>query len=247
MVSASKAKRLAKKAGGGSSSTSSNNSTVTSSKQQNDDLVKATSKLSLNNKATNSAKGDALAQELEIHKAMTCTGVLSSLPTSRDVRIENFTLSSLGKLLITETSLELTFGRRYGLLGENGCGKSTFLKSLAARQVPIPEHIDIYLLNEPAPKTTMTALNFVLEEARKEIQRLEDLADDILSNDGPESTLLQDIYDRLDAMDPSTFESRVSSILWGLGFDGPKMTTHTQDMSGGWRMRVALAKALFIS
>lgn len=48
---------------------------------------------------------------------------------------------------------------RYGLIGQNGCGKSTFLECLAAREVPIPEHMDIYLLAEEAPPTELSALN----------------------------------------------------------------------------------------
>ena len=74
------------------------------------------------------------------------------------------------QILVTETTLEFNFGRRYGLIGPNGCGKSTFLKSLAAREIPIPEHIDIYLLNEEFPPTEMTALKAVIEYAEKEIK-----------------------------------------------------------------------------
>lgn len=47
---------------------------------------------------------------------------------------------------------------RYGLIGQNGCGKSTFLECLAAREVPIPEHMDIYLLAEEAPPTDLSAM-----------------------------------------------------------------------------------------
>ena len=53
------------------------------------------------------------------------TGVLSSLKASRDVKITSVSLVFHGRVLITDTTLELTYGRRYGLLGENGCGKST--------------------------------------------------------------------------------------------------------------------------
>ncbi len=62
------------------------------------------------------------------------------------MKIANFTLSSYSNELIQDATIELTIGRRYGLIGANGSGKSTFLKCLARREVPIPDHIDIYLL-----------------------------------------------------------------------------------------------------
>lgn len=48
--------------------------------------------------------------------------------------------------------------RRYGLIGPNGCGKSCLLKALGARDLPIPEHIDVYLLDREIPATDLTAL-----------------------------------------------------------------------------------------
>ena len=66
------------------------------------------------------------------------TGVLSSLKQSRDVKLSSVSLVFHGRVLITDTVMELTYGRRYGLLGENGCGKSTLLKAIANREFPIP-------------------------------------------------------------------------------------------------------------
>lgn len=60
--------------------------------------------------------------------------------------LQSFSLNFLGMVLVEDTTIELNYGRRYGLIGRNGCGKSTFLQCLAAREVPIPEHIDVYLL-----------------------------------------------------------------------------------------------------
>ncbi|CDF33106.1 unnamed protein product [Chondrus crispus] len=165
---------------------------------------------------------------------------------ARDIKIGAFSLNFHNKVLIEDTMIELTVGRRYGLIGANGCGKSTFLRVLAERQVPIPEYIDIHLLSEEAQPSEESALDYVINSAKKEVARLEARSDDILTEDGPESELLQDIYDRLDELDPSTFESRASTILCGLGFDSVTIKKKTKDMSGGWRMRVALAKALFI-
>lgn len=174
------------------------------------------------------------------------TGVLASLSTSRDIKITSVSLTFHGKVLIQDATLELNYGRHYGLLGENGCGKSTLLKSIAAREYPVPESIDIYLLNEPAEPTEFSAIEYVVREAEHELKRMEDLVEEILEKEGPESATLEDLYERIDEMDPTTFESRASVILIGLGFNSKTILKKTKDMSGGWRMRVALAKALFV-
>lgn len=183
--------------------------------------------------------------KLAIEHGRVASGVLTSHRDSRDIKIEQFSLSFHSQSLIQEGTIELNFGRRYGLIGANGSGKSTFLKCLAAREVPIPEHIDIYLLSEEYAPTEMTALEAVIEECQKELTRLEQQMEDIMSED-PESTLLDDIYERIDALDASTFEVRAATILNGLGFTDERMRYKTKDLSGGWRMRVALARALFV-
>lgn len=63
------------------------------------------------------------------------TGVLTSRPTSRDIKIDGFSLSLNGVELIQDCSIELTIGRRYGLIGSNGSGKTNFLQCLAGREV----------------------------------------------------------------------------------------------------------------
>ncbi|KAF2718369.1 hypothetical protein K431DRAFT_315035 [Polychaeton citri CBS 116435] len=174
------------------------------------------------------------------------TGVLASLESSRDVKITSASLVFHGKVLFNDTTIEVNFGRRYGLLGENGCGKSTLLRSIDKREFPFPEQVDIYLLNQGAPPTNTGALEWVVNQAEAEMARLEKLSEDILESEGPDSPKLEDIYERIDSMDPSTFHTRASLILTGLGFNKKTIDKKTKDMSGGWRMRVALAKALFV-
>ncbi|KAH0367515.1 ABC transporter domain-containing protein, partial [Aureobasidium melanogenum] len=174
------------------------------------------------------------------------TGVLASQEASRDVKITSASLVFHGKVLFNDTTLEVNYGRRYGLLGENGCGKSTLLKAINAREFPFPDHIDIYLLNEGAPLTDLGALEWVVRQAEEELARLERLVETILEENGPEDPRLEEIYERMDGMDPSTFQTRASLILTGLGFNKKTIHKKTRDMSGGWRMRVALAKALFV-
>eukprot|EP00736_Rhodelphis_marinus_P007888 Rmarinus@m.23668 len=182
-------------------------------------------------------------EKLASHRS--CTGVLLSQKYAHDIKIGGFSIMQYGKLLIEDTQIELTIGRRYGLLGANGCGKSTFLQALAYREVPIPEHIDIFFLNKEAEPSEMTALETVVHHAKKEIERLEKEAESIAEED-PECDGLQDIFDRLDELDPDTMESRAAHLLVGLGFTKRMMEKKTKDLSGGWRMRVSLAEALFV-
>lgn len=123
------------------------------------------------------------------------TGVLASIQSSQDVKIISASLVFHGKVLITDSTLEISYGRRYGLLGENGCGKSTLLKAIDKREYPVPDHIDIYLLNEGAPKTDLGALEWVVKQAELEMERLEKQSEEILETEGPEAPQLQDIYD----------------------------------------------------
>lgn len=91
----------------------------------------------------NASSGDLLSlplggpqAEKAINDVMRCvTGVLSSRPTSRDIKIDGFSLGLNGVELIQDCSIELTIGRRYGLLGQNGCGKTNFLCCLAEKEV----------------------------------------------------------------------------------------------------------------
>jgi len=168
-------------------------------------------------------------------------GVLASQPESRDIKIEQFSLSFHGRVLIENATIELNYGQRYGLLGHNGSGKSTFLATLAAREVPIPDHIDVYLLKEEAEPSEMNALDYILAEAKKKVETLEaEIEKMSMDPENLDEMALQGLYDRLEEMDPNTFEAKASSILTGLGFDNEMMRRSTKDMSGGWRMRVTL-------
>jgi ATP-binding cassette subfamily F protein 3 len=62
---------------------------------------------------------------------------------SKDIKVDGIDVSIAGKRILTDTSLTLAYGRRYGLVGQNGVGKSTLLRALSRREVSIPTHISI--------------------------------------------------------------------------------------------------------
>ncbi|XP_077226781.1 ABC transporter F family member 1-like [Tasmannia lanceolata] len=176
----------------------------------------------------------------------TCTGVLCSHPLSRDIHIESLSVTFHGHDLIVDSELELNYGRRYGLLGLNGCGKSTLLKAIGCRELPIPDHMDIYHLTREIEASEMSALEAVISCDEERLQ-LEKEAEALAAEDDGGGEALDRIYERLEALDAATAEKRAAEILFGLGFSKKMQAKKTQDFSGGWRMRIALARALFMN
>jgi ATP-binding cassette subfamily F protein 2 len=205
--------------------------------------AKASSSSSSSSSAADKAANGIAALKLSDR---TCTGVLASHPLSRDIHIESLSLTFHGHDLIVDSELELNYGRRYGLLGLNGCGKSTLLTAIGCRELPIPEHMDIYHLSSEIEASDMSALQAVIccDEER---MKLEKEAEILSAQDDGGGDALDRIYERLEALDASTAEKRAAEILFGLGFNKQMQAKKTQDFSGGWRMRIALARALFMN
>jgi len=187
---------------------------------------------------------------------ITCSdGSTAGNHRSRDILVENLSLLYHGRHLLKETTLALSFGRRYGLLGYNGCGKSTLTTAVGNRLVPIPSYIDIFHLSSEIEASELTALEAVLavDEERAQLEHEANKMSEMMSNeDLPQdeadalSAQLADLYDQLDLLDSATAEKRGAEILHGLGFTAEMQKKKTREFSGGWRMRIALARALFI-
>lgn len=189
-----------------------------------------------------------LQKDMELNaEARACTGVLGVHPRSRDIKIDNFSITFHGVEILSDTKLELNCGRRYGLVGLNGCGKSTLLSALGRREVPVQDHIDIYHLTREIPASDKTAIEAVLDVDQERI-RLEKLAEELVQyNDEESQEQLMDIYERLDDIGADKAEAKAAYILHGLGFNKEMQQKKCKDFSGGWRMRIALAKALYVS
>ncbi|CAN4081435.1 unnamed protein product [Withania somnifera] len=147
----------------------------------------------------------------------------------KDITIENFSVAARGKELLKNTSVKISHGKRYGLVGPNGMGKSTLLKLLAWRKIPVPKNIDVLLVEQEVVGDDRTALEAVVSaneeliKLREEAASLQNSAasvgqneDDIAGDDIIDK--LSELYEKLQLMGSDAAEAQASKILAGLGF-----------------------------
>ncbi|MBL8676054.1 MAG: ABC-F family ATP-binding cassette domain-containing protein, partial [Alphaproteobacteria bacterium] len=161
------------------------------------------------------------------------------------IKLENLTVRMAGRTLIENLSLTLNEGHRYGLIGRNGTGKSTFFKILLKMLHPdsghlvIPARVRLGHIAQEAPSGSATPLEVVMAADQERLELMRKLE----GTDSSEN--IADIYESLIAIDAFTAESRASEILAGLGFSQKMQKESLSTFSGGWRMRVSLASLLF--
>ena len=195
-----------------------------------------------------------IANAMELVNITTSTYADKIHPNARDVHVTGLTLILAGKVLLQESDLTLSWGRRYGLVGFNGCGKSILLTLLGRRMLPLPLRMDTYHLagEHPASEETALAAVMAVDGERTALEAAAAaLEEDITGEDTPEQAALSDrlaeVYERLEEMGADQAEARASQILFGLGFTADMQRKACRDFSGGWRMRVALARALYLA
>lgn len=188
---------------------------------------------------------------------------------SKDIKIDTFDLYvGDGQRILSDAQLHLSFGHRYGLVGQNGIGKSTLLRALSRRELNVPKHISILHVEQELRGDETKALQSVLDadvwrkqlltEETKINERIEEIENlrkefeeeslEVKKLDNERSDLeehLQQISEKLIDMESDKAEARAASILYGLGFSTEAQQKPTNTFSGGWRMRLSLARALF--
>jgi ATP-binding cassette subfamily F protein 3 len=149
-----------------------------------------------------------------------------------------------GRLLLDGASLTVDPGRRIGLVGRNGAGKSTLLRAIAGDLQPdggeirLANRARLGRVKQEAPEGESSLVEIVLEGDPERLALLREA-------DSAAPERLAEIHERLRTIGADTAPARAATILSGLGFDAEAQARPVSSFSGGWRMRVALATALF--
>lgn len=160
--------------------------------------------------------------------------------------------------LFRDVSIQLSPGRRIALVGANGVGKTTLIEILLGTQDPDagnvhrPTNLSIgYLPQELEDELKGSVLEVTLQGAAQIVglqQRLLELQDQLTGLEGPDQDQLLSEYgetqSQFEQLGGYAIESEAQRVLAGLGFDPESVRSDVLELSGGWRMRVALAKLL---
>jgi len=160
--------------------------------------------------------------------------------------IRDLTIRIAGRPLLDGASLQIDTGRKVGLVGRNGAGKSTLLRAITGELHPDGGEIRLAArarmghVAQEAPGGDDSLLDTVLAA---DAERAALLAE---AEAHPDPARLAEIHDRLIAIRADSAPARAGAVLSGLGFDAAAQARPSREFSGGWRMRVALARALFV-
>lgn len=166
--------------------------------------------------------------------------------TNLDIKIENFDLSVGDKNLLKNTNLNINYGRKYGLIGPNGMGKTSLLNAISKKELDIKNNkLEIFLVEQEITSSNTSVLDTILS-SDLELNHLKTQQKEMEENGINDLEKYNQLMDRIKEYDIDKKKPEAHKILYGLGFDNNQQLEPTKNFSGGWRMRISLGKALFM-
>jgi len=163
------------------------------------------------------------------------------------ITANNLGLDRGSKNLISASSFTIHPNHKVGLVGANGCGKSSLFAALLGQLQPdtgdlsMPSSWSIATVKQDTPALEQSALDYVMD-GDKEFRQLEAKLEQARADDN--GALEATIINQIDAINGYSLPARAGELLHGLGFLQPQLANPVKAFSGGWRMRLNLAQAL---
>ena len=165
------------------------------------------------------------------------------------LRITNLTLARGAKRLLEGANLTIHTGHKVGLVGSNGCGKSSLFAAIRLELLPdagsiaLPPSWTIAHVAQETPAVPVPAIDYVLDGDR-ELREIEAALAAAERDHALDGVALADLHHRFDEIGGYSSRARAATLLAGLGFPESRHTDAVPSFSGGWRMRLNLAQAL---
>jgi len=163
------------------------------------------------------------------------------------LNLSNLSLHLGSKILFEDVNLTIFDQQKVGLVGANGCGKSSLFKLLLGEyqpdggQINIPKHLRLAYSVQDVPPLAQSALDFVIDGDR-DLRKLETALD--LAEKNHNDQQIAQLHQKFSEIDGYTATARAAKLLHGLGFDSQAQQRAVKDFSGGWRTRLSLAQTL---
>ncbi len=168
------------------------------------------------------------------------------------IRISNLTLARGNKRLLEATNLTVHVGHKVGIVGANGCGKSSLFAAIRGELLPdagsieVPPRWTLAHVAQETPAAAAPAIDYVQDGDRelRDIERALAAAGATHAHTEGDGTRLAELHHRFEAIGGYGARARAATLLAGLGFDEAAQARPVDSFSGGWRMRLNLAQAL---
>ncbi|WP_342669255.1 ribosomal protection-like ABC-F family protein [Endozoicomonas arenosclerae] len=163
------------------------------------------------------------------------------------INLNSVSLLRSGKVLLEETSAMIHHGQHVGLVGANGCGKSSLLALIMGHFQPDKGNVSIDSgrgiahMAQEVLALDQKAVDYVLD-GDETLRSIEQAIENAERNE--EHGKLAELHEKLLQADGYTARSRAEQLLHGLGFSHEQIERSVKDFSGGWRMRLNLARTL---
>ena len=163
------------------------------------------------------------------------------------IQLSDVTIMRGSKYLLENASASIFPGQKVGIIGRNGCGKSTLFAAIKGEIAPelgsltVPRNFKISAVSQQTPSLDISALDYVKQGDKALTELLAQKEKAYAENNGEKIALIED---KLGIAGVWTIDSRAKILLHGLGFAEDEMQKAVKEFSGGWRMRLNLAQAL---